>query len=116
MLLNLEAAGTLSIVGDDQAADDVLRALAVEIVTSDLTGRIALVADESFADLADAFEPARMHSTPDHTRTRRARAEAHRGRPRRQRPRRHTSKPAPTGSSKTPGSPSSTSNAHRARC
>lgn len=76
VLLNLEAAGTLSIVGDELAADDVLRALAVEIITSDLTGRIALVTDESFAELAEAFEPARMHSTPDHTRTRKARAEA----------------------------------------
>lgn len=76
VLLNLEAAGTLSIIGDNQAADDVLRALAVEIITSDLTGRIALVTDESLAELAAAFEPARMHSTPDHTRTRRARAEA----------------------------------------
>lgn len=76
VLINLEAAGTLSIVGDDQAADDVLRALAVEIITSDLTGRIALVTDESFAELAAAFEPARMHSTPDHTRTRRARGES----------------------------------------
>ncbi|WP_315092746.1 LysM peptidoglycan-binding domain-containing protein [uncultured Cellulomonas sp.] len=76
VLLNLEAAGTLSIVGDDQAADDVLRALVVEIITSDLTGRIALVADEAFAELAAAFEPARMHSTPDHTRPRKARAEA----------------------------------------
>lgn len=76
VLLNLEAAGTLSIVGDDQAADDVLRALAVEIITSDLTGRIALDTDESFAELAAAFEPARMHSAPDHTRTRRARTEA----------------------------------------
>lgn len=76
VLINLEAAGTLSILGDEQAADDALRALAIEIVTSELTGRIALVADESFADLASAFEAARMHSTPDNTRTRTARADA----------------------------------------
>lgn len=76
VLINLEAAGTLSIVGDDQAADDVLRALALEIVTSDLSGRIALVTDESFSELAAAFEPARMHSTADNTRTRTSRADA----------------------------------------
>lgn len=76
VLINLEAAGSLSILGDEQAADDVLRALAIEIVTSELTGRIALVADESFAELAEAFEAARMHSTHDNTRTRTARADA----------------------------------------
>lgn len=76
VLLNLEAAGTLCIVGNDHAADDVLRALAVEVVTSDLTGRIALVADGSFADIAEAFEPARMHSAPDHTRPRTVRTHA----------------------------------------
>ncbi|WP_028047615.1 LysM peptidoglycan-binding domain-containing protein [Cellulomonas sp. URHE0023] len=76
VLLNLEAAGTLSVLGDEHAADDVLRALAVEVVTSDLTGRVALVTDESLADLAEAFEPARMHSAPDHTRPQAVRTHA----------------------------------------
>jgi nucleoid-associated protein YgaU/DNA-binding SARP family transcriptional activator len=76
VLLNLEAAGTLSILGDHDATEDVLRALAVELVTSDLTGRIALVTDPSLAELADAFGPARLYSTPDDTRARTARAAA----------------------------------------
>ncbi|WP_196804470.1 LysM peptidoglycan-binding domain-containing protein [Cellulomonas sp. URHD0024] len=76
ILLNLEAAGTLSIVGDDDAADEVLRALAVELVTSDLTGRIGLVAEPWLQDFAEAFEPARFQTTPANSTSRASRTSA----------------------------------------
>lgn len=46
VLVNLEAAGTLTIGGDPAVAADIRRALIAELVTSDLTGRIGLVAEE----------------------------------------------------------------------
>jgi nucleoid-associated protein YgaU len=60
VLLNLEAAGTLTLTGDGDAPADVLRALVAELATSDLTGRIGLIADPQFAALARACDPARL--------------------------------------------------------
>ena len=60
VLLNLEAAGTLSLTGDPDTAADVLRALVAELATSDLTGRIGLIAGQEFTALAGACDPARL--------------------------------------------------------
>lgn len=66
VLLNLEAAGTLTITGDTDTAADVLRALVAELATSDLTGRIGLIAGPEFARLAAACDPARLQiATPE---------------------------------------------------
>ena len=66
VLLNLEAAGTLTITGDTDTAADVLRALVAELATSDLTGRIGLIAGPEFARLAAAYDPARLQiATPE---------------------------------------------------
>lgn len=64
VLLNLEAAGTLTIGGDPAVAADVRRALVAELVTSDLTGRIGLVAGLDFEPLARACDPARLQTAP----------------------------------------------------
>lgn len=65
VLLNLEAAGTLTLTGDPDAAADVLRALVAELATSDLTGRIGLIAGPEFAALAGACDSARLQiATP----------------------------------------------------
>jgi LysM repeat protein len=63
VLLNLEAAGTLTLTGDPDAAADVLRALVAELATSDLTGRIGLIAGPEFAALAAACATARLQTT-----------------------------------------------------
>lgn len=66
VLLNLEAAGTLSLIGDPDAAGDILRALVAELATSDLTGRIGLIAGPEFAGLAAACDRARLQiATPE---------------------------------------------------
>lgn len=62
LLLNLEAAGTLTIGGDPAVAADIRRALVAELVTSDLTGRIGLVAGPDFEPLARACDPARLQT------------------------------------------------------
>lgn len=64
MLLNLEAAGTLTIGGEPAVAADIRRALVAELVTSDLTGRIGLVAGPDFEPLARACDPARLQTAP----------------------------------------------------
>lgn len=64
VLVNLEAAGTLTIAGDEEAASEILRALVAELATSDLTGRIGLVASPDFEPLARACDPARLQIAP----------------------------------------------------
>ena len=64
VLVNLEAAGTLTIGGDPAVAADIRRALVAELVTSDLTGRIGLVAGLDFEPLARACDPARLQTAP----------------------------------------------------
>ncbi|WP_199421657.1 LysM peptidoglycan-binding domain-containing protein [Actinotalea solisilvae] len=64
VLVNLEAAGTLTIAGDRTAATEILRALVAELATSDLTGRIGLVATPDFEPLAQACDPARLQIAP----------------------------------------------------
>jgi nucleoid-associated protein YgaU len=66
VLLNLEAAGTLAITAGSDTATDVLRALVAELATSDLTGRIGLIAGPEFAELADVCDAARLQiADPD---------------------------------------------------
>jgi nucleoid-associated protein YgaU len=60
VILNLEAAGTLVVTGDPEAAHDVLRSLVTELATSDLTGRIGLITGPEFVGLAAASDPARL--------------------------------------------------------
>jgi len=60
LMVNLEAAGTLTIVGDDDAAMAVVRALAVELATSPLTDGTALVLPPGLKSLADACDPGRV--------------------------------------------------------
>ena len=64
VLINLEAAGTIRVVGDADAAGGVLRALVAELATSELTGRIGLTAGDEFADLAAACAPSRLQAPP----------------------------------------------------
>ncbi|MDT0164487.1 LysM peptidoglycan-binding domain-containing protein [Actinotalea sp. AC32] len=64
VLVNLEAAGTLTIAGDEAVASEILRALVAELATSDLTGRIGLVASPDFEPLAQACDPARLQIAP----------------------------------------------------
>jgi hypothetical protein len=66
VLLNLEAAGTLTLTGEGDAPAEVLRALVAELATSDLTGRIGLIADPQFTALARGCDPARLQiATPE---------------------------------------------------
>ncbi|GGB91481.1 LysM peptidoglycan-binding domain-containing protein [Cellulomonas carbonis] len=60
VIVNLEAAGTLTITGDPTAAHDTLRAIVTELATSDLTGRIGLITGPSYANLAAAIDPTRL--------------------------------------------------------
>ncbi|GAA3819535.1 LysM peptidoglycan-binding domain-containing protein [Cellulomonas soli] len=63
-LVNLEAAGTLAILGDDTAADEVLRALVLEAATSDLAGRlcVCIPPDDELTGLIGAFEAQRLRT------------------------------------------------------
>ncbi|WP_298456610.1 LysM peptidoglycan-binding domain-containing protein [uncultured Cellulomonas sp.] len=63
VIVNLEAAGTLAIIGDPDAACDVLRSLVTELATSDLTGRIGMITGPQFAGLAAASDAARLQCT-----------------------------------------------------
>lgn len=65
LIVNLEAAGTLSITGDDTVAEDVLRALVIEAATSDLAGRLPVKIDDKLADLAAGFEDFRLRPADD---------------------------------------------------
>ncbi|MGW6130790.1 LysM peptidoglycan-binding domain-containing protein [Cellulomonas sp. NPDC055163] len=60
VIANLEAAGTLAVTGDPDAAHDTLRAIITELATSDLTGRVAILTGPEFAGLAAASDPARL--------------------------------------------------------
>lgn len=64
LILNLEAAGTLTFTGD-AAADEALRAVVLEAATSDLASQLAIHTDERFADLTDAFEDFRLRATDE---------------------------------------------------
>lgn len=65
LILNLEAAGTLSITGPGNAPVEVARALAAELLTSELTGRIGLVAGKEIADLAAVSDRVRLQIIDD---------------------------------------------------
>lgn len=60
VIANLEAAGTLTVTGDPDAAHDTLRAIVTELATSDLTGRVGIITGPEFAALAAATDPARL--------------------------------------------------------
>jgi hypothetical protein len=74
LIVNLEAAGTLAIVGDDLAAEEALQALVMELGTSDLASQLGVHVDEPLADLQGAFEDFRLRATDD--RDNRTRTEA----------------------------------------
>ncbi len=63
LLLNLEAAGTLRVVGDPEAAAGTLRALVAELATSELSGRIGLTGGAQFAGLARACSTTRIQAS-----------------------------------------------------
>ncbi|BDO42067.1 LysM peptidoglycan-binding domain-containing protein [Cellulomonas sp. NTE-D12] len=65
LILNLEAAGTLTVTGDDTTADEALRALVMEAATSDLASQLAIHTDDTFTDLTDAFEDFRLRTTDE---------------------------------------------------
>ncbi|MDA8440180.1 MAG: LysM peptidoglycan-binding domain-containing protein [Propionibacterium sp.] len=65
VFVNLEAAGTLTLTGEPEVAGDTLRAVVAELATSDLTGRIGLIAGEAFAGLAGVCDPARLQIVAD---------------------------------------------------
>ncbi|MGW6129745.1 hypothetical protein ACWFNE_06945 [Cellulomonas sp. NPDC055163] len=60
VIANLEAAGTLAVNGDLNAAHNTLRAITTELATSDLTGRVGIITGPEFAALAAASDPARL--------------------------------------------------------
>jgi DNA-binding SARP family transcriptional activator len=65
VLLNLEAAGTLTVTGDQLAASDALRALAVELATSALATATTLVLSPEFSDLAAVSDTGRVQGCND---------------------------------------------------
>ena len=60
VLVNLEAAGTFTVVGTDELTAPVLRAMVAELVTSELTGRIGLATGRTFAPLAAVCDASRL--------------------------------------------------------
>lgn len=67
IVLNLEAAGTLRLIGDPDAAAGALRAMVAELATSELSGRLGLTGGTEFTALAAAFSPARVQAAPSPT-------------------------------------------------
>ena len=61
ILLNLEAAGTLTITGDPEQTAAVLRALVCELATSELSADCGLTLGAEFADLAQACDPTHVN-------------------------------------------------------
>ena len=74
LLLNLEAAGTLAITGEQTAVDEAMRTIAVELGTSPLSAGVALTLPEHLADLADVADPDRVCATTTDAGARRAHA------------------------------------------
>ncbi len=72
LLLNLEAAGTLELVGDDHAAAAVLRTLGVELATSPLSAASTLILTHHLRALADVADPDRVAAVDDTAAARRA--------------------------------------------
>ncbi len=72
LLLNLEAAGTFELVGDDHAAAAVLRTLAVELATSPLSAASTLILTDHLRALADVADPDRVAAVDDTAAARRA--------------------------------------------
>jgi nucleoid-associated protein YgaU/DNA-binding SARP family transcriptional activator len=72
LLLNLEAAGTLELTGDDDAAAAVLRTLGVELATSPLSAASTLILTDHLRDLADVADPDRVAAVDDTAAARRA--------------------------------------------
>ena len=72
LLLNLEAAGTLALTGDDHAAAAVLRTLGVELATSPLSAASTLILTDHLRDLADVADPDRVAAVDDTAAARRA--------------------------------------------
>ncbi|MDO8119700.1 LysM peptidoglycan-binding domain-containing protein [Isoptericola sp. b490] len=62
ILVNLEAAGALRVVGDPEGAAAVVRAIVAELATSELTGRIGLTASDEFEGLARTCNPVRLQA------------------------------------------------------
>ena len=65
LIANLEAAGTLTVTGDDTAADAVLLALLLEAATSELANQTPIRVDGSLATLAASFEDFRLRLADD---------------------------------------------------
>lgn len=62
VLLNLEAAGTLRLLGDPEAAAGALRAVVAELATSDLSARAGISAGGEFTALAHTCAPSRLQA------------------------------------------------------
>lgn len=62
VLLNLEAAGTLRVLGEPGASTAVIRATVAELATSELSARAGIVASGEFAPLARACAPSRLQA------------------------------------------------------
>lgn len=65
VVVNLEAAGTLTIAGDPATCEETLRALTVELATSPLAGRLTVLVDDEHRDLTGAFEAHRLRAADD---------------------------------------------------
>lgn len=60
LVVNLEAAGTLTVTGDPELVDEVVAAIVVEAATSELSGQLAVLVDHDLADLVPSFEQHRL--------------------------------------------------------
>ncbi|MGV8965213.1 MAG: LysM peptidoglycan-binding domain-containing protein [Cellulomonas sp.] len=64
VLVNLEAAGLLSLNGPDDVVQGSLRAIASELATSVMTGGASLLLAPQFGELAEAAGSMRVHAAP----------------------------------------------------
>lgn len=76
LLVNLEAAGTLTMVGESHVVNEVILALAVELATSSLASGTTLVLRESLSELADITDASRVQCASDGEAAHRARTRA----------------------------------------
>ncbi len=76
VLLNLEAAGTLTVLGEDPLVEDVVRALALELATSPTAGGAVLVLPDALSELVEVSDISRVERAEPDDALRRADAHA----------------------------------------
>lgn len=76
VLVNLEAAGTLTILGEGHVVNEVIRVLAVELASSSLTSGTTLVLADGLSELADVSDATRVQCASTGEAAQRARTRA----------------------------------------